>query len=119
MISGLENMDVMIGSSLYEREGSEFGNSVRRPESRSNDTLVDHNSNNHSNSRENEIRAFAGNGQISEEISANNEMNRLTGKLNQRIAQEINGLMSSVSMQMQRVINQAIKEQVVPQMQAL
>ena len=41
----------MIGSH-YEREDIEYGNSVRRLESPSNDALVDHNSNTHSNSGE-------------------------------------------------------------------
>ena len=45
MISDLENMDVMIGNSHFEREDSEFGNSVERPESP--DISVDHNSNTH------------------------------------------------------------------------
>ena len=48
MISDLEKMDVMIGSSHYERTDSEFGNSVIRPESPSNEALVDNNSNTHS-----------------------------------------------------------------------
>ena len=51
MISDEENMDVMIGSSNYEREDCEFGNSIRRPESLSYDPRIDHNSNAHSNSR--------------------------------------------------------------------
>ena len=63
MISDFENLDVMIGSSHYEREDSEFGNSVRTPESLSYDALVNHNSNTHSNSSENSFRGFAGNGQ--------------------------------------------------------
>ena len=41
----------MIGSSHYEREDSEFGNSVRRPESPRYDPHIDHNFNAHSNSR--------------------------------------------------------------------
>ena len=45
MISDLENMDVLIENSHYERADSEFGNSIRRPESPSYDALVDHNSN--------------------------------------------------------------------------
>ena len=65
MIAVLENMDAMIGSSHYEREDSEIGNSVRRPESHSYDTLLDSNSNSHPNLRENEIR---------------NELNRSHGK---------------------------------------
>ena len=43
MLSDLENMDILLGSNLFEREDSEFGNSARRPESPSYDSLVDHN----------------------------------------------------------------------------
>ena len=39
MISDLEKMEVMIGSSRFD---TEIGNSVRRPESPSFDALVDH-----------------------------------------------------------------------------
>ena len=72
MISDLENMDVMIGNCPYEKEDSEYGNSVRRPESCSYDTLIDHNSNSHSNSRNNEAKGFAGNRQLSGEINSSN-----------------------------------------------
>ena len=59
MISDLENMVVMIGSGHYEREVSEFGNSVKRTESPSYKTLIDHNYNAHSNFIKNDIRGFA------------------------------------------------------------
>ena len=72
MISDLEKLDVMIGNCHYEKEDSEYGNSVRRPESRSYDALIDHNSNNHSNSRMNETKGFAGNRQMSGEINSSN-----------------------------------------------
>ena len=41
---------------------------------------------------------FAGNGESSGEIDSSSELNRLSGELNQRKAQEMNGLMISVSM---------------------
>ena len=46
ILSHLGNVDVMLESNHYDLDAS-----------------VDHNSNSHSNSRENEIRGFAGNGQ--------------------------------------------------------
>ena len=80
MISELENMDVVISSSLSEREDdSEFGNSVRTSEMPSYDTILDHNSNSHSNSREHEKKGFAGNGKISGGMNLSNELNRLSG----------------------------------------
>ena len=53
MLSDLENMDIPLGSNHFQRDDSEFGNSARRPESPGYDTLVDHNTNSHSNSGEN------------------------------------------------------------------
>ena len=79
--------------------------------------MVDHNTNSHSNFAENEIRRFAGNGQNSEEIDSGSDINRLSGELNPRITQEMNGLMNSVSLQIQRAISEVINEQVLPQIQ--
>ena len=118
MISDLENMDVMRGSSHYEREDREFGNSLRKLESPSNDALVDHNSNFHFNSTENDISWCTGNGRSSGETDSSSELNRLSGDLNQRITQEVNGLMSIVSMQIQSAINEAVNEHVLSQIQA-
>ena len=87
----------MIESGDYEREDGDFGDSVRRPDSPSYDALIDRNSNSHSNSKKNEIRGIAGNGQLSCEISSGNELNRLSRELDQRITQEIDALMSSVN----------------------
>ena len=63
MLSDTENMKIMLGSNHFEREENEHGSSVRRPERPSYNALTNHDSNSHSNSRENEIRGFAGNGQ--------------------------------------------------------
>ena len=103
MLSDLENMDMILGSNHYESEDSKFGNSTRRPESPRYDALLDHNSNFHFNSRENEIRCFAENGQISGEDDSGSELNRLSGELSQRITQKTNGLMNSVNLQIQRL----------------
>ena len=116
MILDFENMDVMIESGHYEREDSEFGNFVRRPESPSYDALSDHNFNSQLISNENEIGGFAGNGQNTTELDSCSKLNRLSGELNQRIKQEMNGLMKSVSLQIQRAKNEAIYEQVLPQL---
>ena len=55
------------------------------------------------------MKGFAGDGQSSE-VNSSIELCRLSGELNQRISQEMNGLISSVSMQIQRAINAAIYE---------
>ena len=109
----------MLGSIHLERgEVSELNNSVRRPESPSYNAMVYHDVNSHSNSREDEIRGYAGNGQNSREVDFSSETNRLSGELNQRISQEKNDLMSSVSSYIQRAISEALNEQVLPHIKA-
>ena len=97
MISDLENMGKMIGSGHYEREDNEFDISIRKPESPNHDTLIVHNSNSRSNSKQNEIMGLARNGQMSRKTNSDNELNRLSGEMNQRITQDMKALMSSVS----------------------
>ena len=111
MLSKIENLDIMLGSNHLERAESELSYSVRRPESPSYNALVNHNVNSHFNSREDEIRGYAGNGPNSSEIDSSKEIIRLSGELNQMITQEMNDLMSSVSSQIQRAISEAINEQ--------
>ena len=108
----------MIASDQYEREDSEFGNSVKMSDSPSYDSLINHNSNSHSNSAKKEIRRNAGNCQNTTEVDSGSELNRLSGELNQRITQEMNGFMNSFSLQILRGINEAINEQVLPQLRA-
>ena len=74
--------------------------------------------NSNSNSREDEIRGYAGNGHSSREADSSSEINRLSGEFNQRITQKMNILMNSVSSQFRRAINDAMNEQVLPQIQA-
>ena len=42
MLPGIENLDIMLGGNHLEREESKIGNSVRRPESPSYITSVNH-----------------------------------------------------------------------------
>ena len=51
-------------------------------------------------------------------VKSSSEFKRLSWELNQRINEEINDLMSSVSSQFYRTISEAINEHVVPQIQA-
>ena len=77
----------MLGGNHLDREESEVTNSVRRPESPSYNTLINHDVNSHSNSREGEIKGYAGSGHNSGEVDSSSEINRLSGELNQRITQ--------------------------------
>ena len=58
----------MIGRDHCERKYSEFGEFTRIPESPNCESLMNHTSNGKTNSRENEIKSFAGNGQLASEI---------------------------------------------------
>ena len=118
MLSDTENLDIMLGRNNPENEVSDFGNSVRRPERSSYNTLVNHDANSHSNFREDEIRGYAGNDRNSGKVDSSSEINRLSGELNERIAQALSDLLSSVSSQTQGATNEAINEQVLPQIQA-
>ena len=71
--------------------------------------------NSNSNPRENEIRRFAGHGQLASEISFDSNLNHLSGKVDRRITQVLNGLLDHVNKQIQRAINEAINEQVFTQ----
>ena len=74
----------MLGGNNAEREESDFCNSVRKPESPSCNTLVNHDVNSHSNSREDEInKGYAGYGHNSGEIHSSSEIKRLSAELNQ------------------------------------
>ena len=75
--------------------------------------MVNHDVNSHSNSREDEIRGYAGNGQNSREVDSSCEINRLSGELNQRITQEMNDHRTSVSTQIQRAINGASRSKLL------
>ena len=118
MLSDIENLDILLGSNQLKREESDFSNPVRRPESPSYIALVNHDVNFHSASRENEIKGYAGNGQNSREVDSRSEFSKISGELNQRITQEMNYFMCSVSTHIQSAINEAISDQVRRQIQA-
>ena len=106
MLSYIENLYKMLGSNRLKREECEFSNSVSRPESPSYNALVNHYVNSHSNSREDEIRRYAENGQNSREADSSSEINSLSGDKKQRITQDMNDFMCSVSTQLHRAINE-------------
>ena len=111
LLSDIEKLDIMLGSNHLERQERELSNSVRRPESPNYNALVNHDVNSYPNSREDEIRGYARNGQNSGEVDSSSENSRLSGELNQRITQEL-------SSQIPRAISEAKNEQVLPQIQA-
>ena len=115
MLSDMKNLDIMLGGNHLERDDGEISNYGRRPESPTFDTLLNQESNSHPNSHEVEIKTCAQNGQSSREIDPGSKLNRLSGELNQRITREMSDFMCTVSSQIQRAINEAISDQILPQ----
>ena len=62
-------------------------------------------------------RTNAVNGQNSADVSSLAEINKLPSELNSRISREMDEMMNSVSFQIQGAINDAISNQVLPQIQ--
>ena len=117
-MSDLEKITLIVGSLPFEREESDCNDLTRRPDSQSCENSAERNSYSNSNSRENEIKGLAGNGHSTSEIGSNNNFNRLTGEIYQRLTQEMNGLMDSFNLEIQRAMNVAINEQVFSSIQA-
>ena len=117
LLSDIEHIDVMLGGNHLEKEESETSNYGRRPECPSYVTLLNQYNNFHPNSHETEIRTYAQNGQSSIDVDSGCEFNRLSGEPNQRITKEMSDFMSTASSQIQRAINEAISDQILPQIQ--
>ena len=120
MLSDIENLDIMLGENHFnrrEREGSLNSNLPRRSrsfasnESENEDGNMDRIQRN-INSRTNtdcDHNSVTGNSSA--------EINKLSSELNSRISREMDEMMNSVSVQIQRAINDAISTQVLPQIQ--
>ena len=120
MLSDIENLDIMLGENHFgarEREGSLNSNLPRRSRSfASNES--DNGDGNESRPRGNigpRMNAECDRNSITGDSSA--EINRLSSELNSRISREMDEMMNSVSVQIQRAINDAISTQVLPQIQ--
>ena len=117
MLSDIENLDRMLGANIFDREESEVIILARRPESAS-CNASDNEKNLHLNTRENKTGISADHGQTSTGMSSSVELNRLSGELNSRISREMDEMMNSVSVPIQRAINDAFSNQVLPQIQS-
>ena len=69
------------------------------------------------NTREDRSGNSTDRGQNSTGASSSVEFNKLSGELNLRISREIDEMMNSVSVQIQRAISDAISNQILPQIQ--
>ena len=120
MLSDIENLDIMLGENHFdrnERNESVNSNQAGRPESSFGDEFGDENENGFPNPGNNgpSPNTVLGHNSIRECSSV--EINRLSSELNSRISREMDEMMNSVSVQIQRAINEAISSQILPQIQ--
>ena len=120
MLSDIENLDIMLGGNHFNRNGrseSVNSNQAGRPESLFGDEFEDENENEFPNPGNNGPSPNTELGQNSIRESSSVEINRLSSELNSRISREMDEMMNSVSVQIQRAINEAISSQILPQIQ--
>ena len=106
-----------MGNKLERKRKVKPSNFDRKRDSPCYDTSVNQNTNSHSNSLEAELRTYTQNVQKFRGTDSNCVLNRLSGELNQRRTQEMGDFMSTVSSHIQRAINEAISDQMLPQIQ--
>ena len=120
MLSDIENLDIMLGENHFnprERYESLNSNLARRPESSV--------SNDFENEGENAyldpgIANFCLNTDFdrnSATVNSSADINRLSSELNSRVSGEMDEMMNSVNVRIQRAISDAISNQVLPQIQ--
>ena len=118
MLSEIGNLDILSGDNHLERgESDEFSDSIRRPDSPNYNALEGKEEYSYPNPGENRSNNNANYGYNSAGIDSSSEFERLSGELNLRISMEMGEVMNSVSAQIQRAINDAISNQVLPQIQ--
>ena len=120
ILSDIENLDIMLSENHFngtERDESLDSASVRRHDSVMSNNLENEGGSSYSNHMNSNARATAVNGQSSADLISQAEINKLSSELNSRISREMDEMMNSVSVQVQRAINDAISNQVLPQIQ--
>ena len=119
ILSDIENL-VMLGINHFNGMSSEESlDSIlaRRPESAASNNLGNEDENSYLNSRNVNSGYNADYGQNSVEAISHADINRLSSELNSRISREMDEVMNSVSVLEQIAINDAISNQVLPQIQ--
>ena len=120
MFSDIENLDIMLGENYFNaRERDEILNSnlARWPESAISNDLEN-------NQKDAQIGPRVINSGFSVDFDHNSatanssaEITRLSNELHYRISREMDEMMNSVNVRIQRAINDAISNQVLPQIQ--
>ena len=109
MLSDIENRDIMLGGRHSERKESVDSNLARRPESTNTNLLENNEKYSCLNPRRAGSSDNSGLGQNSTSAISSAEINRLSSELYSRISREMDEMMNSVSVQIQRAISDAIK----------
>ena len=120
MLSDIENLDIMLGENHFstrEREGSLNSNLPRRSRSFASNESENEDGNMGRNRRNINSRTNTERDRNSVTGNSSAEINRLSSELNSRISREMDEMMNSVSVQIQRAISDAISTQVLPQIQ--
>ena len=120
MLSDIENLDIMLGESHFstkERECSLNSNLPGRYRSSVSNESENENENTNRSQRNIEpgMNTECDRNSVTGNSSA--EINRLSSELNSRISREMDEMMNSVSVQIQRAKSDAISSQVLPQIQ--
>ena len=95
-MSDLENLNIIIGSSHFDKGENDMDDLRGRHDSQSFANSVEPNSHSNSNSRDNDSRGFAVYGQSTSETDPNVNLNHLTGVVHHRITQGMNGLIDNL-----------------------
>ena len=120
MLCDIENLDIILGENHFdtqEREGSLNSNLPRRSRSFASIESENEDGNEGRPKRNIDSRMNAECGRNSVTGDSSAEINRLSSELNSRISREMDEMMNSVSVQIQRAISDAISTQVLPQIQ--
>ena len=120
VLSDIENLDIMLGESHFntrEREGSLNSNLPGRY--RSSVSNESENENEDTSRSQRNIDPGMNTECDRNSVTGNSsaEINRLSSELNSRISREMDEMMNSVNVQIQRAISHAISTQVLPQIQ--
>ena len=120
MVSDIENLDIMLGENHFgtrEREGSLISNLPRRSRSFASNESENEDGNIGRSQRniDSGMNAECDRSSVTGNSSA--EINRLSSELNSRISREMDEMMNSVGVQIQRAISDATSTQVLPQIQ--
>ena len=120
MLSDIENLDIMLGENHFssrEREGNLNSNLPRRSRSFASNESENEDGNIGRNQRNINSRTNTECDRNSVTGNSSAEINRLSSELNSRISREMDEMMNSVSVLIQRAISDAISTQVLPQIQ--